>query len=195
MSKANLLNYMLYHIIYKINKLSGQLHKHYLYLNTVKYAAATSGGSYYIFSISPWVWTTISGAYVDGVSLTHGSPRHHIWTFAAGASENNPTWTTVCPCDANVSVSVPPFVGEDYFCESGLHEPWNHAYHTIFHPDNPLWDGQNCLSNSTCCSLHGPRYFTKQLPATNDDIEARICLHDSAANDNIAVQLVELYVQ
>ena len=28
--------------------------------------------------------TTIDEAYVAGVSLTHGSPRKHIWTFAAG---------------------------------------------------------------------------------------------------------------
>ena len=21
--------------------------------------------------------------YIDGVSLTHGSPRHHVWTFAS----------------------------------------------------------------------------------------------------------------
>ena len=28
--------------------------------------------------------TTIEGAYVAGVSLTHGSPRQHIWTFAGG---------------------------------------------------------------------------------------------------------------
>ena len=27
--------------------------------------------------------TTIDDAYVDGVSLTHGSPQQHIWTFAA----------------------------------------------------------------------------------------------------------------
>ena len=27
---------------------------------------------------------TIDGSYVDGLSLTHGSPRTHIWTFASG---------------------------------------------------------------------------------------------------------------
>ena len=31
--------------------------------------------------------TTIDGAYVSGVSLTHGSPQHRTWTFAAGYSE------------------------------------------------------------------------------------------------------------
>ena len=27
---------------------------------------------------------TIDNAYVDGLSLTHRSPRTHIWTFAGG---------------------------------------------------------------------------------------------------------------
>ena len=31
--------------------------------------------------------TTIDGAYVSGVSVTHGTPRYHIWTFANGAAE------------------------------------------------------------------------------------------------------------
>ncbi|CAI8010992.1 hypothetical protein GBAR_LOCUS7147, partial [Geodia barretti] len=32
---------------------------------------------------------TIEGAYVSGVSLTHGSPRQHIWTFAAAATQSS----------------------------------------------------------------------------------------------------------
>ena len=31
--------------------------------------------------------TTIEKAYVAGVSLTHGSPRQHIWPFAAATTE------------------------------------------------------------------------------------------------------------
>ena len=51
--------------------------------------------------------TTINGAYVAGVSLTHGSPRQHIWTFAAGFFEDRPTRDDVCPCDASL-VSILP---------------------------------------------------------------------------------------
>ena len=32
--------------------------------------------------------TTIDSAYVSGVAVMHGSPRQHIWTFAAGGREN-----------------------------------------------------------------------------------------------------------
>ena len=63
--------------------------------------------------------TTIDGAYVCGVSLTHGSPRQHIWTFAAGRSETGYTVADACPCDATINIAIPPFVGGDYFCESG----------------------------------------------------------------------------
>jgi len=52
------------------------------------------------------------------------------------------------------------------------------------------------LSSSTCCSLYNPPYFVKQLPTpTTDDIEARICLYAAKQYENIAVDLIELYVQ
>ena len=66
------------------------------------------------------------------------------------------------------------------------------TYH--FYPDDPLWDGQDCRTSSTCCSFNTPPYFTKLLPnPTTDDIEARICQKDN--NDDSPVELVELYVQ
>ena len=141
--------------------------------------------------------TTIDGSYVSGVSVTRGSPRQHIWTFAAGNSEGRPTSDWVCPCDASIDLHVPPFVGEDYFCESGVNEAWDINRHprTFFSTDT-LWDGEDCLPSSTCCSQHNPPYFIKQLPTpTTDDIEARVCLRNSASSSNIAVELVELYVQ
>ena len=43
---------------------------------------------------------TIDDSYVDGVSVTHGSPRMHIWTYAAGYIEESPSHrlTSTCPC-------------------------------------------------------------------------------------------------
>ena len=139
--------------------------------------------------------TTIDGVYVEGVSVTHGTPRNHIWTFAAGLSEDDPTRSvSVCPCDASIKRSIPSFIGDDYFCESGLHEPWPGT--SVFYPNDTLWDGEDCLPSSTCCSRRNPPYFVKQLPtSTTDDIEARICLNQALSDENIAVELVELYVQ
>ena len=134
--------------------------------------------------------TTIDGAYVSGVSLTHGSPRQHIWTFAAGASEARPTWDDACPCDASISINIPPFVGGDYFCESGA----NFGSPSGFYPDDPLWDGQGCTFGSTCCSFNNPPYFTKQLSSpTSNDIEARICQWGST--EDSPIEFIELYVK
>ena len=136
------------------------------------------------------LWTTIDGAYVSGVSLTHGSPRQHIWTFAAGRSEDRPTYDDACPCDATIDITIPPFVGGDYFCESGYPSRSVNG----FYPDDPLWDGKGCSASSTCCSFNSLPYFTKQLPSpTTDDIEARICLLD--AGDDTPIEFIELYVQ
>ena len=144
--------------------------------------------------------TAIDSAYVDGVALMYGSPRQHIWTFADGAWENDMNhqdWN--CPCGTNGVIPVPQFVGEDYFRESGYLLP---GYQNIieewgrFHSSDTLWDGRDCHSTSTCCSLHNPPYFTKTLNQTAaDDLELRICLWNSASLDNIAVELVELYVK
>ena len=139
---------------------------------------------------------TIDNAYVDGVSVTHGTPRNHIWTFVAGTSEGDPNSIGACPCDAKVDISVPSFVGDDYFCESGVNRRWNQSRDYIFHSNDTLWDGEDCLPSSTCCSQRNPPYFVKQLPtSTTDDIEVRICLDEVSFNENIAVELVELYVQ
>ena len=146
------------------------------------------------FTSAFYGYNSIVGAYASGVSVTHGTPRNHIWTFVAGASEGNPTWVTVCPCDSTSTIRIPPFVGNDYFCESGVNRPWNDSTDFSLHCNDTLWDGEDCLPSSTCCLRHNP--FTKQLSTTTtDDIEARICLYFPLQYANLAVELVELFVQ
>ena len=139
--------------------------------------------------------TSIEDPYVGGVSLTHGSPRQHIWTFAAGFSEiHNRDQNYSCPCDATFNITTPPFVGGDYFCESGHHSGPRNLIYRKFHSNDPLWDGDGCTAHSTCCSFNNPPYFTKQLPSpTTDDIEARLCRESN--NADTPIELIELYVQ
>ena len=122
---------------------------------------------------------TLDSNYVYGVSLTHGKPRQHIWTFAAGAGEiPQPGYEEeACPCDNNnAKAVVPPFVGKDYFCESGYNDKAYFYPHNKFYLDDPLWDGKNCLASSTCCTKNNPPYFVKELPSpTSGYIEARLC--------------------
>ena len=143
---------------------------------------------------------SIDAQYVDGVSLTRrrNGSREHIWTFAAGLEESNQNSGNIpfrCPCDTTRNDRVPPFVGNDYFCESGLNSAWIYDQY-IFYPDDPLWDGQNCTDNSTCCELNNPPWFTKTLNAlTTDEIELRICTYRIKQYEDIPLELIELYVQ
>ena len=133
----------------------------------------------------------IDSYYVEGVSLTHGGAgsRQHIWTFAAGLTEVTTLYPDdTCPCDA--------FVGNNYFCESGLHSEWNLDIHVVFYPDDIPWDGQDCTSTSTCCQHKNPPWFTKNLPTnTTNDIELRICTYSPPAYTDVPIELIELYVQ
>ena len=139
---------------------------------------------------------TINSPYVDGVSLTHGSQREHIWTFAAALDRGtgNNDANNICPCE-NHDMDPPPFVGEDYFCDAGNEEfmPGVTGLQT-----DPLWDGTDCL----CCVSDNPPWFYKQLPQpTTDDIEMRVCrARDRATGEtesieNIGIQEIEIYVQ
>ena len=96
------------------------------------------------------------------------------------------------------SIVIPPFIEEDYFCESGyLYSGYyDETLWNIFYSNDTLWDGRDCHYSSTCCSLHNPPYFVKHLnQTTTDDLELRMCLNDPLLNDNIAVEVVEIYVK
>ena len=140
---------------------------------------------------------TTDDAYFTGVNIMHGSPRQHIWTFAVGLEENFTASTqhyNLCPCDTRYT-SVPSFVGEDYFCESGYIYPGYYDRESLYklHSNDTLWDGKDCHSSSTCCSHHNPPYFTKTLNmTTTDDIELRMCGLGGRAI--AAVEVIELYV-
>ena len=141
---------------------------------------------------------TIDDAYVDGVSVTHGSPREHVWTLASAWSELTPGDNSSCPCTspATSAISVPPWVGIDYFCDtaaSGAHgfPP------AIFFENDTLWDdGRGCSPASTCCEVNSPPVFCRALPqSTRDDIEVRLCGTDGYERVDTPIELIEIYVR
>ena len=140
----------------------------------------------------------IDDQYVDGLSLTHGAPgsRQHIWTFASGlftGSHSSSFSENQCPCDNGNIYPSPPFVGNDYFCESVTQSTWP----LVFFPNATLWDGQVCEGGGTCCKFNNPPWFTKNLAnSTTDSIELRLCLFYSRLQyADVALELLELYVQ
>ena len=133
---------------------------------------------------------TLEDSYVDGISLTHGSAgsRKHIWTFATSYSDNN------MQCSCSDLRKVPPFVGHDFFCETGSRA--ESEYDDITFEDDPLWDGGGCDSQADCCLFNKPPWFCKELPEpTTDDIEMRVCLNKHSVFGNVLIEAVDILVQ
>ena len=136
---------------------------------------------------------TIEQNYVDGLSITHGSHRQHLWTFVAGQSEGVVPSAFNCPCSTYPGSPPPSYLGNNWYCESG--NPTS-LYQAIVRSSDPLWDGENC--EGTCCSNgKSPPWFSVELLApTNDYIEARICASEhSDTNEDAFINTFEIYIQ
>ncbi len=139
---------------------------------------------------------SIDSYYVDGISLTHGRPRKHIWTFAGSVDEVGTDPSHNCPCtNINLasSASTPPaFVGNDYFCDTASQG----RFQFIFYGVDPLWDGAGCGPLNTCCTFNNPPWFYKELPeSTTDDIEMRVCKDQATFDEDIAIEKIDIFVQ
>ena len=139
--------------------------------------------------------------YVDGISITHGSPRQHIWTLV-GSYEENGIGSNFCPCNNGNAVSVPLFVGNDYFCESGNQSPQMlDALQMLDAPrmysTDPLWDGKECRGGeSLCCNAPGMPWFHKVLDSvTSDNIELRVCGDARTTDEDTPVNLYEICIK
>ena len=153
---------------------------------------------------------TIDEEYVDGVSITHGQngSRTHIWTFAAAQSEGS-SKERACPCTdgetplGDVLPLVPPYVGRNFFCDTGSHargEPGD-----LLHLEDPLWDGDGCGPRSTCCGFNRPPYFSRDIVPTTDSVDVRLCASFRTgrnlqpgvirSREDTPLEVIELYVQ
>ena len=138
-----------------------------------------------------WSTRALNSHYVDGLSVTYGNPRHHVWTFASGSSKDQPSYQGRCPCAPppfRSHTSAPPFVGSDYFCESGNSGYYDRSWYL----SDPLWDGNGCARGSGCCNGPNRPWFYRELNGTvTDNIEVRMCVNSRA---NIGVEELEIYV-
>ena len=124
--------------------------------------------------------------FFDGIVLTYGS---HIWSFAAGIGQYS-TSRYGCPCISGYAEVVPPYIENDYFCDSGHQQQTDTP--VIYFTNDPLWDG----SRGSCCQFNSSPWFCKDLPEyTTEDIELRLCIDQDLTNEDILIDLVELYVK
>ena len=138
----------------------------------------------------------VEAGYVDGVSITHGSPRRHIWTFVGYVGSHFPWTHSWCPC-SNINrqgtTPIPAFIGNNYFCDTGNFATNNQI---IYYSSNPLWDGEDCSSISTCCQFNNPPWFCASLPdSTTDDLEVRICGNEPTTSEDTVITRLEIYVK
>ena len=151
---------------------------------------------------------SIDVAYVDGVSITLGNPRKHVWTYAIGISDSNLGTSSYCPCATFVAADPPSFVRDHYYCESGDNEgtyqqttapAWNGLGgndEEIYYTADPVWDGLNCSFSINCCAHPDMPWFSRHFTkAQNTFIEARICRNEAFSNEGTLVEMMELYIQ
>ena len=88
---------------------------------------------------------------MDGVSITHDSPRNYIWSFVGGAYEDS-VGPFICPCSHQNGKQPPSFIGDNYYCESG--NPNDTYQNEEVFSNDILWDGKQC--EGTCCNTKSP---------------------------------------
>ena len=121
---------------------------------------------------------------MDGVSLTHGNPREHIWTFAAGLRDHP---SSSCKCVHSNAPDLPSFVGMDYFCGAAVRPDLG--------PER-LWDGVGCMPPNNCCTFNTPPWFYREISEpTTDAIEMRVCRDEPSSSEDVQIEVIDLFVQ
>ena len=139
---------------------------------------------------SPTPGNEINEPYLDGVSITHGVSRQHIWSFYGEVIPHG------CCSQGHIDNTASlGFIGRDNFCDTGNpnNDPWGYTLYT----EHPLWDGTaQCSDSATCCASHaGPWFYASLLLPSMDDIEVRICGDQRTGDEDTPVGLVEIYIK
>ena len=142
--------------------------------------------------------TSINGLHLEGISITHESPRKHLWSYVVG-DVANPTSSRPdsCPCtDKGTTSTVPSVIGSDYYCSSGNGRSTDSP--SVVHSLYPLWrtTGPSCVPGSTCCDNPDQPWFKKKLTRpSNENVEMRWCASESPTSEATATTRVELYIR
>ena len=86
-------------------------------------------------------------------------------------------WSFAAGCDC--MTDKPSFIRDDFTC--GGHKG------DLDHPPEYLWESQQCGTNST--------WFYKELTPTTADITVRICRDQGRHDEDLALTVLELYIQ
>ena len=138
---------------------------------------------------------SINGPYLDGVSITRGSPHEHVWSYIAGQRSDDNS-NANCPCNRGSTIQIQEFIGDHYYCESGSDSRVSNT--STLYSSDPLWDGKNCLVlEDPCCKSPNLPWFRRDYgnATSTDYLELRVCRNAKRTNEDIPVQLYEIYVK
>ena len=151
-----------------------------------QYASPDAGTHH---AIRPNPGNEINEPYLDGVSITYGTPRKHIWSLYGSnglqcCSKKHINFTE------NIN-----FIGNNSFCDSG--NPGGGGWRNTLFTELPLWDGiAGCGSSPTCCApTSGPWFRTTLTVPTISDIEIRICGDQYTGDEDTPVGLIDVYIR
>ena len=132
---------------------------------------------------------TIDEAYVDGISITHGSPRQHLFTYAS-------VWHIEgCPCKGGKGPQA--FVGHNYYCGDDV-EPASGKWEKRWFPDTIIWHAATgCSDVDIACRDDARLWFSVETVggSTSDDIEIRSCQDQAYDDEAIGIANLEIYVR
>ena len=135
---------------------------------------------------------SINQPYVDGLSVTYGIPRKHVWTWGVGLSQDYNYGVNNCPCSKYAGDVPPSFVGGDYYCESG--NSW--GYENTWYTADPLYDGAGCPGGNSCWIPASLPWFKKTYAQPiNASLEGRLCADSASSNEDIGVYEMQLFVR
>lgn len=116
-----------------------------------------------------------SDNYVDGISLTLGSPRIHMYTIALGNSYDIDLATSgMCPCASQTrtaacgaaATAAPSFIGDDWVCDSGNYGMMGTS-----------WEARSMTFS-----------FSRTVSQTHDSLELRVMADQPVSNEDIGIQ-------
>ncbi|XP_065180675.1 uncharacterized protein LOC135811376 isoform X1 [Sycon ciliatum] len=134
--------------------------------------------------------TPLNSWYMDGVSITHGSPMQHLWTYTGSFNEVD---VAHCPCSPRAGAQTPPFVGSHYYCADHGHA-WRRW---TFTPAAHAWSNTSqCTAGGTCCDNTDMPWFHRQLDtSTSAPVQIRICANEGNSNENFGIDESAIFVK
>ena len=144
--------------------------------------------SFYGYRIKDY---NIEKGYADGLLITYGNPRNHIWSYVNGLYDSKPHQYN-CPCASGNGFDPPPFISTNYYCEAGTNDTIDYS---AYYFDDPLWDGSGCIISRCCDNSTHPWFYQELSTVTTSEIEARICKLDSFSTGSTLIDQLELYIQ